>query len=238
MKINITIPCHNEGIILHENIIKLFTFLKQDLTNDQWEIIISDNNSSDNTLEVAKKLSNDFNEIKYITTTKQGKGMAIKYGWEKHDADIYIFMDADLSTEITAIPDLIDAIKKENYDVVIGSRFHKLSSVERSLLRNFISHGYKIIKKIIIKSKISDLPCGFKAVNKKIIENVLPTIKSSGWFFDSELVILSENLGYRIKEIPVKWKDTREENDKSKVRIIPLSIKYLKNILKLKKRIK
>lgn len=238
MRLNITIPCYNEEKILNNNVIELFNFLNKNIVEDDWQIIIADNGSNDQTAKIAQELSKKFKQIKYLFIPKKGKGRAIKLSWQKFKADVYIFMDADLSTDLKALPELINSIKNENYDLAIGSRFHKKSKTSRIIIRKFVSYGYQLIKKIILGSKISDLPCGFKAVNKEIIKKIVPKIKDNEWFFDSELLLLSEHFGYQIKEIPIKWEDIREKQDRSRVKVVSLSLKYFKNILELKKRIK
>lgn len=238
MKINITLPCYNEEKILKDNVLKIFNFLTKNIVDDDWKIIIADNQSADATGKIGREMAKKYDEIKYVFTEKKGKGMAIKIGWKKYASDIYIFMDADLATDIRALPDLISAIKKDGFNIAAGSRFHKDSSVKRSLVRKFISKSYRFIKKIITKSNIADAPCGFKAIDQKTFLEVLPLIKNNEWFFDSELLIIAEKKKYKIKEIPVKWEDLREGNDKSKVKILSLGIEYLKNILEIKKRLK
>jgi len=238
MKINITIPCYNEEIILKKNITSLFNFLRNNIGNDEWFIVIADNNSTDNTGRIGRELANSLQNVKYIFTEKKGKGIAIKTGWQKYEADIYAFMDADLSTGLESFPELIHFIKEKKYSIASGSRFHKKSTVDRTILRKFISRAYRLVKGLMVKSKISDLPCGFKAVDKKIVDKILPQVKNNSWFFDSELLILAEHQGYPIKEIPVSWKDLREGEDKSKVKVLSLSIEYFINIIELKKRLK
>ncbi len=237
MKLNITIPCYNEEKILKNSIHALLSFLNENITEKDWKIVIVDNNSKDNTKEVGKKLAEKFDQVKYIFTEKKGKGIAIKTGWEKFDADIYIFMDADLATDLSSLPDLISGIEKEKYDMIVGSRFHENSNVKRTLIRKIISYSYRLIKKILTRSTITDAPCGFKSTNKEIVKTILPHVQDNEWFFDSELLILTENKGYKIKEIPVKWEDVRESGDNSKVEILSLSIKYFLSLIKLRKRI-
>jgi glycosyltransferase involved in cell wall biosynthesis len=237
MKLNITIPCYNEEKILNNSINTLFKFLNENINEKEWNIIIVDNNSTDNTKKISKQLTEKFNRVKYIFTEKKGKGIAIKTGWKKFDADIYIFMDADLSTDLSSLPDLISGIKKEGYDMVVGSRFHENSNVKRTPLRKLISYSYRLIKKILTKSTVTDAPCGFKSTNKEIVKKVLPHIQDNEWFFDSELLIVTENKGYKIKEIPVKWEDIRESGDSSRVQVLSLSIKYFLSLIKLRKRI-
>lgn len=238
MKINITIPAFNEEAILRKSITTLSNFLHKNITHDEWNIIIVDNNSNDNTAKIAKDLSEKFHYIKYLFTHIKGKGIAIKTGWLKFPADIYIFMDADLSTDLEALPNLIKSIKDDGHDIAVGSRFHAQSKVKRNIVRKIISWGYKVIKKILTGSTISDAPCGFKAVNDRVIKEILPKIKNNEWFFDSEILIIAEKQKYKIKEIPVKWEDIREKGDKSKVKVIKLSIEYFRNILELNKRLK
>lgn len=238
MKINIALPCYNEERILKNNVLRLFNFLKENVTSDDWQIIIADNQSTDKTGKIGKELEKKFRAIKYLEIFQKGKGVAIRESWQRFPADIYVFMDADLATDLDALPKLIQAIKDKNYNMAIGSRFHPQSNVKRKPIRKIISSGYNLLRKILIGSKITDAPCGFKAVDKKIIQNILPQIKDEQWFFDSELVILAEFQGYKIKEIPIQWEDIREKEDKSKVNTISLSIDYFKKLIKLKKRLK
>ncbi|MEA2088605.1 MAG: glycosyltransferase [Patescibacteria group bacterium] len=238
MKLNITLPCYNEEKILNNNVIQIFNFLNKKADEYDWQIVIADNNSTDNTAKIAKELTRKFEQVKYLFIQQQGKGIAIKSGWQKFEADIYIFMDADLATDLKSLPELINSIKKENYDITTGSRFHKQSIIKKPMLRKMISHILRIIKKIIVNSNISDLPCGFKAVNKKTVEKIIPKIKNNEWFFDLELLILAEHFKYKIKEIPIQWEEKRKKKNKSRVKIIPLGFKYIKNLLELKKRIK
>jgi glycosyltransferase involved in cell wall biosynthesis len=238
MNLNITLPCYNEEKILKKNVLFLFDFLKRNITTDQWQIIIADNRSSDKTAEIAKKLAKIYPQIQYLAVLQKGKGVAIRAGWQRFPADLYIFMDADLATDLSALPNLIKAIQEKNYDLVIGSRFHSYSQVKRGILRKFISYCYNIVRKALLRSTVSDAPCGFKAVNQKIIKEILPQVQNNQWFFDSELVILAEKQGYKIKEIPIKWEDIREEQDKSRVKVISLGLDYFKNLVKLRKRLK
>lgn len=238
MKINIAIPCYNEEKILKDNTLKIFDFADKNITDDDWQIIISDNNSTDRTGKIGREIAGKYSRINYLFVPEKGKGIAIRTAWQKYEAEIYIFMDADLATDLEALPNLISAIKKENFNMAVGSRFHKNSSVERSFARKLVSKSYRFVKKIIIKSKIADAPCGFKAIDRKTFSEVLPLTKNNGWFFDSELLIITESKNLKIKEIPVKWEDLREGSDKSKVKVLSLGMEYLKNILELKNRLK
>lgn len=234
MKILIAIPVYNEEAILAENTTKLYDFLKKNIADD-WQIIIADNNSTDRTSDIGKDLGKKFGEIKYLHIPQKGKGRAIRAAWEGGDAEVYVFMDADLATDLSALPALITAVGREKYDLAAGARFHKNSKVKRSLLRKFISKIYRFVLHFMLSIKIKDAPCGFKAVNYKIVKNILPQIKNNEWFFDTEMVVLAEKENYKIKEIPVIWTEHKKIGRKSRVSFIKVSLGYLKEIWRLKK---
>ncbi len=237
MKINITIPCYNEEKLLAKNMLLLFSFCQKNLTKDQWEIVIVNNNSTDKTAVIGKKLAEKIKEINYIFLPQKGKGRAIKAGWQAFPADIFIFMDADLATDLSALPRLIQEIKNKA-DLAIGSRFHPQSQTKRKLSRKIFSWGYSQLRKILLHSRLQDTPCGFKAINQKTWQTIVPLIQNQEWFFDSELVLLAEKKGFIIKEIPIKWEDLREKNDKSKIKVLPLIKEYSLNLWRLRKNMK
>ena len=82
--------------------------------------------------------------------------------------------------------------------------------VERSLKRHTLSRGYNLIIKAMLRTRFSDAQCGFKAISREVAEQVLPLIQDNNWFFDTELLILAEKVGYRIKDIPVRWVEDRD----------------------------
>jgi len=235
MKILIVLPAYNEAKILEQNVLKLVQFVRANFFGQEYKIAISDNNSLDQTAVIAKSLMEKYPELDYIFVPEQGKGYAISRPWllNQDKFDIFIFLDADLATDLSALPKLIAGISA-GYDVVIGSRYLKESEVKKSLGRWIFSFGYRLILKLALGTKIKDLPCGFKAVNQKIIKNIVPQIKNYTWFFDSEMVYLAEKAGYKIKEIPVKWAEPRTADDKSRVNVFKVSFLYLKEIIKLK----
>lgn len=234
MKILIAIPVYNEELILEKNILKIFYFLKNNL-DDNWQIVIADNNSTDRTGEIGKELENKFKEIKYIHIPQKGKGRAVRAAWAVSDADVYIFMDADLATDLSAFMPLVSAVTREGFDLVIGSRFHKNSKVKRSFSRKLVSLTYSLILRLMLDLKIKDAPCGFKAANHKIIKNIFPTVKNNECFFDTEMILLAEKEHYRIKEIPIIWTERGESDGDSKVNVLRVALNYLGEIFKLER---
>lgn len=233
MRLLVALPVYNEEEILEKNVLKIYNFLKEKVRDD-WQIIIANNNSADRTSEIGKKLAHQHAEIKYLYIPEKGKGRAIRRVWQGEKADVYSFMDIDISTDLEALPKLIAAISQENYDLAIGSRFLPASLVKRSFFRKLISRGYHLVLRFWLASQIKDAPCGFKAVNYKVINDLLPKIQNNEWFFDSELVLLAEKKKYKIKEIPILWTDHKKNNRKSRVNLLKVSLNYLKEIGRMK----
>ena len=234
-KILVAIPAYNEEKILKKNILQINQFMQDNFNIEDFLIVIADNNSQDQTALIAKEITGHYKNIDYIFVGQQGKGMAIKTAWENYinSYDIFIFMDADLATDLSAVPALVAGIKQGN-DLVIGSRYLKDSQVERQLLRRLFSFTYRLFLKLFLNTKIKDFPCGFKAVKKEVVQKIMPQIKNLAWFFDTELLYLAEKAGYKIKEIPVKWQEPRTKDDKSRVKLAHVSWQYLKEVWRLR----
>ncbi len=230
MKINITIPVFNEEKILNESIRKIFLFCQGNI-QDNFKIVIANNGSVDNTENVAKKICKDNKEIEYLFIKKKGRGNAIKTSWLKINANIYSYMDIDLSTDLKAFPKMVNEIIK-GYDIVVGSRFIKKSRVKRQLHRTVLSRVYNLFVQKLFHTKIKDMQCGFKVVNKKVVNNLLKRTRNDEWFFDTELLLLAEKEGYKIKEMPIEW----SEHSDTKVKIIKTIINYIIGLIKLKRR--
>lgn len=204
--VDVVIPVYDEERILSKSIARLREFLRERCPYS-WRIVIADNASRDRTLEVAKELSSLHPEVHYVHLDQKGRGRALRHAWLHSEADIVSYMDVDLSTSLEAFPPLIDGIAKEGYHIAIGTRLKKGSKVQRQLRREIISRCYNLLVKLMFRNRFSDAQCGFKALSRKAVEELVPLVKDQGWFFDSELLLRAEQKGYEIYEIPVTWID-------------------------------
>ena len=237
-KILIVLPTYNEEKILEKNTLKILKFCQKNLKDYNWQILIADNGSTDQTSKIAEKLSKNYEKISFFHLPEKGRGGALKKAWSEYEADIYTYMDIDLATELNALPLLIEAIDKKGYDLAIGSRLKKESKVERSLKREITSRVYNFLLKILFKPSFSDAQCGFKAISKKVAQEILPKVKNNHWFFDTELLILAEKSGFKIKEIPVEWVEKRTAGRKSTVKILATIWEDIKGMVELRRRLK
>ncbi|OGG35718.1 hypothetical protein A2363_03005 [Candidatus Gottesmanbacteria bacterium RIFOXYB1_FULL_47_11] len=216
LSVNIVIPVYNEEKELADSVMTLREFLWAHLTDFHWHITIADNASTDRTLKVAKMLAKKNPDVLYVHLPQKGRGRAVKRVWAKDPADIHAYMDVDLSTDLKHFPPLVRSLTR-GYDIAIGTRNAQGSRVYgRSLLRTITSKTYIALIKIFFWVHFSDAQCGFKAVTRRIVREIIPKIEDNAWFFDTELLICAEKQGYRIYEEPVTWID----NPGSTVRVL------------------
>jgi len=228
--VDIVIPVLNEAHVLRKSVKNIFQFLSRNLPY-RWQIVIVDNGSTDGTQKVAQQLTAEHTEIKFIHLVQRGRGRALRSAWLQSNADIVCYMDVDLSTRLDHLPELVDAIAVDGYDLATGSRLMRESRTTRSFKREFISRCYNVMVKAVLLTKFSDAQCGFKAVSRRAVEAIVPKVEDQSWFFDTELLVLAEKQGYRIKDIPVVW----VEDDDSRVKIFKTGWEDVKGIFRLRR---
>jgi glycosyltransferase involved in cell wall biosynthesis len=145
---------------------------------------------------------------------RRGKGGALTEAVFDSAGEIFCFYDADLSTDLRHLPELLEKISG-GADIAIGSRMIEGSDVKRSGDRETSSRGFNILARIFLGSRIRDHQCGFKAFRTDRLRELMPYVTSRGWTWDTEVLALAQECGYRIEEIPVVWK----QGDSTNVRI-------------------
>jgi len=233
--ISIILPAYNEAERLSksvEEVIKVASSFTQ-----KYEIIIAEDGSTDGTDLIASKLAKENKRIIHLHSNKRlGRGKSIENSLKMTKGTIVAYIDVDLEAKPEFLKNLIDAIIKEGYDISIGSRFIKGSIVKRSFLRTLLSRIYNFLVKMILKSKIKDHQCGLKAFKKDVLLKITKKfVLSKHWFWDTEVLIFSQLMGYKIKEVPIIW---IEENKKTKVKVLKDSVDMFLDIFRLWKRLK
>jgi len=137
----------------------------------------------------------------------------------------------DLSTDLAALGPLVAPLLSGHSDLAIGSRLAKGARVVRGPKREFISRCYNLILKGTLAAKFSDAQCGFKAIRADVARQLLPHVQDTGWFFDTELLVLAQRTGLRTHEVPVDWID----DPNSSVNIVKTATDDLKGVVRLAK---
>ena len=225
------VPVLNEERDLAPNVVTLHEFLERRMGDLEWRIVVADNGSTDSTPDVAGQLSERYDRVEYTRLEERGRGRALKRTWLESAADTVAYMDVDLSTDLDALPDLVRAVQEEGYDIAIGSRLMRGATViGRPPHRELMSRAYSMIFRGMFFMAVLDAQCGFKAVSRKAAQEIVPLVRDTGWFFDTELLVLAEKNGYRIKEVPVRWTDDPD----TRVKIISTAAEDMKGLLRLR----
>lgn len=227
--INVTIPVYNEQEILASSIETLHAFLTDHCRFD-WEIVVANNASTDRTLEIAKSLAKKYRKVRTVHLDQKGRGRALKKVWMGSKATILSYMDVDLSSNLFAFPPLIEALISGGFDIGIGSRLLKASTTRRSIKREVISRTYNLLVKSFFFTRFSDAQCGFKALTRRAADELLPKIEDTGWFFDTELLVIAERLGYSIFDLPVSWIEDLD----SRVRVVKTAWDDVKGLVRVR----
>jgi glycosyltransferase AglD len=208
-KVSVILPTYNEVNTIEKAVTKVMGALRE--YEDQYEIIIAEDGSTDGTSKIAGVLSKKFpGVVKHIHEEKRlGRGKALKNAFNNSKGDILVYMDVDLATDVSALAKLIKSVD-EGFEIATGSRMLNESKVKRSGTRHIASRFYNLLVRGLLGSKVNDHQCGFKAFRREPLLNLLWEVGATHWFWDTEMLVRASKKGYRIKEIPVSWKGGRE----------------------------
>ncbi len=205
--LDLVIPVYNEQRALWGAVTTLLAYM------DSWEgapsfrITIADNASTDATGHIAAELARRDQRVRCYTLSRKGRGHALKTVWSHSDAEVLVYMDVDLATDLSCLPPLVAPLLSGHSPIAIGTRLSPASRVVRGPKREFISRTYNMILKVAGRASFSDAQCGFKAITAEAFAALAPYLKDDEWFFDTELLLVADSLGLRIAEVPVDWVD-------------------------------
>ncbi|MYR84522.1 glycosyltransferase [Streptomyces sp. SID685] len=204
--LDVVIPVYNEEQDLqpcvrrlHEHLTRTFPYA--------FRITIADNASTDSTPLLAARLAAELPGVGVVRLEQKGRGRALRTVWSASQAPVLAYMDVDLSTDLNALLPLVAPLISGHSDLAIGSRLARSSRVVRGPRRELISRAYNLILRGSLQARFSDAQCGFKAIRGDVARVLLPLVEDTGWFFDTEMLVLAERAGLRIHEVPVDWVD-------------------------------
>jgi putative flippase GtrA len=226
--LDVAIPVYNEQTDLGPAVLRLHAHLTASFPYP-FVITIADNASTDGTPAVAARLVDEFANVRHVRLEQKGRGRALSAVWLASEAEILAYMDVDMSTDLNALLPLVAPLISGHSDLAIGSRLSRHSRVVRGTKREMISRSYNLVLRGTLLTRFSDAQCGFKAIRSDVGRQLLPLVKDTGWFFDTELLVLAERSGLRIHEVPVDWVDDPD----SRVEIVSTAIADLKGVARL-----
>ena len=204
--LDVVIPVYNEEDDLGPCVRRLHAHLTETFPYP-FRITVADNASTDRTPAVAAALAGELPRVRAHRLEQKGRGRALRTVWAASDAPVLAYMDVDLSTDLNALLPLVAPLISGHSDLAIGSRLTRSSRVVRGARREFVSRAYNLILRGSLAARFSDAQCGFKAIRGDVAQRLLPMVEDTGWFFDTEMLVLAERAGLRIHEVPVDWVD-------------------------------
>lgn len=226
--LDVVVPVFNEETDLEPSVRRLHAHLR-DTFPYPFRITVADNASTDATPHIAARLAADLPEATWIRLDEKGRGRALSTAWAGSKAPVLAYLDVDLSTELSALLPLVAPLISGHSDIAIGSRLARGSRVTRGPRREIISRCYNVLLRSTLAVGFSDAQCGFKAIRRDVAERLLPLVEDSGWFFDTELLVIAERAGLRIHEVPVDWVDDPD----SRVDLVSTAMADLRGIARI-----
>ena len=217
-KLSVVIPAYNEAKNLKKGVLEqVEDFLEK--RKIDYEVIIVDDGSSDETKEIIKKIISKNKRFNLIENAHGGKAMAVMTGMLEAKGEIILFTDMDQATTINQVDKFLPKFEeglpagRQGYDIVIGSRKGRKGA---PLVRKLAAWGFSVLRRIILGLPFSDTQCGFKAFNKKSVDKIIPKIKDEWGVvhtgggavnagFDVEVLYLAKKYGFKIAEVEVEW---------------------------------
>ncbi len=228
--LDVVVPVYNEQAALSRSVHRLHEHLRETFPFP-FRITVADNASTDDTPTIAAALADELPEVRCVRLEEKGRGRALHQVWSSSNAPVLAYMDVDLSTDLAGLSPLVASLVSGHSDLAIGTRLSRGSRVIRGAKREFTSRCYNLILRSALAAKFSDAQCGFKAIRADVAHCLLPHVRDTGWFFDTELLVLAERSGLRIHEVPVDWVDDPD----SRVDIVGTAVDDLRGVARLLK---
>jgi glycosyltransferase AglD len=205
MKVSVILPAYNESTKI-ERCVDIVTCVLTELTYS-FEIIIAEDGSTDGTDRIASMLSKKYSYVVHLhSDARQGRGKALNRAFKAASGEVLCYIDVDLATDMKYLEKLIRAVSVDEYDFATGSRIMPKSNAKRPFKREFASRGYNHLVRLMLRSKVFDHQCGFKAFRRKALFEILDEVENHHWFWDTELLVRAQHKGYRVLEFPVYWR--------------------------------
>lgn len=204
--LSVIIPAYKEGTRIGTNLLEIDKYLNAQ--NYTYEILVVVDGSPDDTAQIAQSYTNQVENLRVISNPENhGKGYVVRQGLLEAKGELRLFLDADGSTSINHLDTFLPEFEK-GFDLVIGSRAIPGSfiQVHQPFIRELMGKsGNLLIRLVLGLWSYPDTQCGFKMLSAKAAQAVASRMVVDRFGFDFELVVLAEKLGFKIKQLPVRW---------------------------------
>ena len=232
-KLSVVIPMYNEAKIVTDTARALTEFLNSKMPQEDYEIVFSDDGSTDNCAGLVKELA-----LPNVRVTRyddnRGKGSAVREGVLKADGDLIVYTDCDLAFGLDTIYNVYKALEKSDAEILIGSRNLSKDGYEGyNALRKLMSKTYIKVIGLLAGFSYSDSQGGIKCLRRTAAHRIFSECKINSFAFDLEMLILADKYKIKVMEYPVKIINNR--NSESKVNPVKDALRMIKDVTRIKK---
>lgn len=230
--LSVVVPAYNEEDRLPRTLARLHEYYSGQAY--PYDVTVVSDGSKDSTAAVVNAFAQLHPEFKLLEYhPNHGKGYAVRTGVLVATGDLILFCDADLATPQEETEKLLARIQN-GADVAIGSRPLKESNLEvrQPFYREFLGRTFNKVVQLLAVPGIDDTQCGFKLFTRASARDIFARCKFDGFSFDVEALILARDLGYRIDEVPIRWR----HQEGSKVSLVRDGLKMLRDLVRLRLR--
>ncbi len=236
--LSVVIPAYNEAKRLPRTLPLIIAYFQEtaplwQASMDETEIVVVDDGSNDGTSELAMTFADRLPTLKVLRHyPNRGKGYAVKRGMLAATGKFRLFSDADLSTPIEELGEMLPLLLTGGYDIAIASRGLPQSQllVRQPFHREMLGRLFNLVVQFLATPGIWDTQCGFKLFRGDVAERLFSLQRLDGFAFDVEVLYLARKLGYRVAERPVRWLN----DPNTKVQTLRHGFQMLADILKVR----
>lgn len=201
--LSIIIPAYNEATRLPESLEQVAAFV----TRQKFpiEVLVVNNNSSDNTPNIAQEFARSHTYVRVLDEPRQGKGAAVRTGMMAGKGEYLFICDADFSMPVDEVIKFLPP-QMNGYDVAIASREAPgARRVDEPGYRHLMGRVFNFIVRVLAIPRIQDTQCGFKSFRRAVARDIFPLQTIDGWGFDVEVLFIALRHGYKLVEVPITW---------------------------------
>lgn len=206
--VSVVLPAYNEEATIEGTVETTISTLEGFLPSDAFEVIVAEDGCDDRTPEIASRLAEEDPRIRHFHGEERlGRGGAVEAAFRVADGEVLVFFDTDLATDMRHLEELVESIRTEGYDVATGSRWVEGNEADRSAKRGGASRVFNGLVRTALPSELKDHQCGFKAFDRETAFRLFDSVKDDHWYWDTEVLVRAQRMGYRVKEFPVYWEE-------------------------------
>ncbi|MFB6110944.1 MAG: flippase-like domain-containing protein [Halobacteriaceae archaeon] len=217
VEVSVVLPAYNEEATIAETVATTIETLETFLPSDAFEVIIAEDGCEDRTPEIADRLATDDSRVRHFHSDERlGRGGALSRAFHAANGGVLVYFDTDLATDMRHLEELVESVRSGRWDVATGSRWIPGKEADRPAKRGIPSRGFNLLVRKLLRSRLRDHQCGFKAISREAFQALDEDIADRHWFWDTELLVRAQRRGYEVREFPVEW----TPKDDSKVDLV------------------